>query len=118
MVHIMVANLSPSIKLSFLFRSKYAYCKPILNHTVTTSASLFYDINRITLCSRPQIKNQNQNLGRDSNLLDILKLSKDVSIIETPPYNSMRMKLHHSYFNHSYFNHSYVINFKLNVSNS
>lgn len=50
--------------------------------------------------------------------VDILNLSKDVSIIETPPYNSMRMKLHHSYFNHSYFNHSYVINFKLNVSNS
>lgn len=88
MVHIMVANLSPSIKLSFLFRSKYAYCKPIINHTDTTSASSFYDINRITLCSRPQIKTKSKSLDEIPTCrYTVLKLSKDVSIIKTPPYN-------------------------------
>lgn len=52
MVYIMVVNLFLLIKLSFLFRSKYVYCKLILNYIVIILVLLFYDINRIILCFR------------------------------------------------------------------
>lgn len=47
----------------------------------------------------------------------VLKLLKDVLIIEIFSYNLMRMKLYYFYFNYFYFNYSYEINFKLNIFN-